>query len=339
MRAGPLRRLHAARDTVGAAPLLAGTTLGGEEWRRPLEDIASAHRLGGRPPAAVFGARPSRSATGAGRRATAARRAYARRSSSTLRRRPESSTAAGVRHYTGPSIEADRSAQPPSALEGHDVFELVHPTISSSVAQRCARLLSARGETVRIQYRVRHAHGRLALDGGHRDQPPRRAGNRRRDRQRPRPSPTGGAAEDQAVESERASRWPSTAPRTGSGTAVASRTFRVAAPCAKWLAIGPEEARASAAVLPSRPRRTTCPRSRRAGANTWREGATHFEAEYRYRMPDGTYAGSCAARTSGRRRTPRCGWWVAHDTTAARPPRRRRASARRSWRTCSRRRE
>jgi PAS domain S-box-containing protein len=66
--------------------------------------------------------------------------------------------AAGVMTYVGPSIEGILG-HPAAALEGRDVFELVHPDDQEVCRAVVTSLLSVPGRTARLQYRVRHADG------------------------------------------------------------------------------------------------------------------------------------------------------------------------------------
>ena len=66
--------------------------------------------------------------------------------------------AAGVITYTGPSIERVLG-HPPSVMEQHDVLDLVHPDDQALCRGAVRTLLSDFGNTIRIQYRVRHGDG------------------------------------------------------------------------------------------------------------------------------------------------------------------------------------
>ena len=73
--------------------------------------------------------------------------------------------AAGVITYVGPSIEATLG-HPAASLMGTDVFALVHPDDQAACRAAVASLLAAPGNTARLQYRARHADGSWRwLDG------------------------------------------------------------------------------------------------------------------------------------------------------------------------------
>ncbi len=65
---------------------------------------------------------------------------------------------AGIVTYVGSSIERVLG-HPPSALEAHDMFELLHPDDHELGRAAVETLLAGPRNTVRIQYRVQHADG------------------------------------------------------------------------------------------------------------------------------------------------------------------------------------
>lgn len=66
--------------------------------------------------------------------------------------------ATGLVTYVGPSLERVLG-HPLSAMEGHDVYELVHPDDRVGCQAAVQALLARSGSTVRIQYRARHGDG------------------------------------------------------------------------------------------------------------------------------------------------------------------------------------
>lgn len=188
---------------------------------------------------------------------------------------------AGRITYAGPSL-ARVLGHPPSALEGHDLFELLHPDDLDRCRRAVRTLLAGHGRTLRIQYRVRHADGTWRWMEG--------IGTNLLDE-----PAIGGVivnARDITDWRESEARFALAVDGAKDGIwdwQLASGDLFISPRMREMLGIPPEDG-------DSAPRRfldSVHPDDYpivQAGWHAHLEGqASHFEAEYRYRMPDGAY--------------------------------------------------
>ncbi|HSQ00389.1 MAG TPA: PAS domain S-box protein [Candidatus Dormibacteraeota bacterium] len=190
--------------------------------------------------------------------------------------------------YVGPSLERILG-HPPSALQDHDLYDLIHPDDLDVCRAAVDRLLSAFGTTVRIQYRVRHADGAwrwMEGIGANLLDEPAIAGVvvNARDVTAWR------AAEDQLSESEARFALAIDGAKDGIwDLQLASGEFFVSPRMREMLGAGPDDAISVPQLFAER----IHPDDYSRLEDGWRAhldgSATHYEAEYRYRLPDGTY--------------------------------------------------
>lgn len=190
--------------------------------------------------------------------------------------------------YVGPSLERILG-HPPATMEGQDLYELVHPDDLALCRDAVDQLLAAAGNTVRVQYRVRDAAGDwrwMEGIGTNLLHEPAIAGVvvNARDVTAWR------AAEAQLSASEARFALAIDGARDGiwdwdlrTGAFFASPRLR------EMLAVGPDDPVGVSELFAPR----IHPDDYAALEEGWRAhvagGATHYEAEYRYRLPDGSY--------------------------------------------------
>ncbi|MBX3026226.1 PAS domain S-box protein [bacterium] len=190
--------------------------------------------------------------------------------------------------YVGPSLERILG-HPPHTMEGRDLYELVHPDDLAVCRGAVDQLLAAAGNTVRIQYRVRDAAGGwrwMEGIGANLLHEPAIAGVvvNARDVTAWR------AAEAQLSASEARFALAIDGARDGIWDwDLHSDAFFASPRLREMLAVGPDDPVSVAALFAQR----IHPDDFASLEEGWRahvaSGATHYEAEYRYRRPDGTY--------------------------------------------------
>lgn len=190
--------------------------------------------------------------------------------------------------YVSPSHER-LLGHPPSAIEGHDLYDIAHPDDLQLCRTAVDKVLSAAGTTVRIQYRVRHADGSWRWMEG--------IGTNLLDEPaiagvvvNARDVTAWRAAEDQLCESEARFALAIDGAQDGiwdwhlpSGDFFASPRMR------EVLGAGPDQRIEVSALFSDRIHPDDFARLE-AGWRAHVEGtATHYDAEYRYRVADGAY--------------------------------------------------
>ena len=190
--------------------------------------------------------------------------------------------------YASPSLERILG-HPPSVMEGHDLYELLHPDDVALCRSAVETLLSDFGTTVRIQYRVAHADGAWRWMEG--------IGTNLLDEPaiggvvvNARDVTAWRAAEDQLSASE--ARFALAVDGAKDGIwdwHLASGEFFVSPRMREMLAAGPDDPLSVPVLFSDR----IHPDDYALLEDSWRshlEGAaTHYEAEYRYRLGDGSY--------------------------------------------------
>ena len=190
--------------------------------------------------------------------------------------------------YVGPSIERILG-HPPSALEGHDLYELIHPDDLELCRSAVETLLASPRNTVRIQYRVRHADGRWRWMEG--------IGTNLMDEPaiggivvNARDVTDWRAAEDQLSESEARFALAIDGAKDGIWDwDMASETFFVSPRMREMLGIAPDDPISVPDLFGGRVHPDDQTRVWEGWLAHLGDGSTHYEAEYRYRGPDGTY--------------------------------------------------
>jgi PAS domain S-box-containing protein len=226
-----------------------------------------------------------------------------RRRAETARRREERRYRALVEHasdavlvfdatrlvtYVGPSLERILGHHP-SALEGHDLYELLHPDDLELCRSAVDTLLAGTGNTVRIQYRVRDADGRWRWMEG--------IGTNLMDEPaiggivvNARDVTDWRAAEDQLSESEARFALAIDGAKDGIWDwDMSSETFFVSPRMREMLGIAPEDPISVPDLFGTRIHPDDQTRVLEGWLAHLGDGSTHYEGEYRYRGADGTY--------------------------------------------------
>lgn len=224
------------------------------------------------------------------RRAEAARRHGDRRFKALIEHSSDvifSYDAAGVLTYVAPSIEATLG-HPAASLMGTDIFALVHPDDQATCRTVVASLLAAPGNTARLQYRVRHADGSWRwMDGigsNQLDEPAiRGVVVNARDVTEWR------AAEEHLCESEARFALAIDGAKDGIWDwNVASGAMFVSPRMREMLGVEPDAPVDVPDLFGARVHPDDYARVETGWLAHLKDTATHYEEEYRYRMPDGS---------------------------------------------------